>query len=571
MGAASVKTERIVCWLAAVAAAQGCAASPRALEVHEAPPGAPAVSHGELDGRVLFADMPARALRLGAGPPSLVTAAPGIDNEWMGAFVDVPREDCLLAYARAAPSIQDIDVAIYSEEGTSLAVDEGRDVHPTVLLCPPHPDRVYVAAHVVEGEGLAAVGTQLVPKDRAAIMARALGARGVLGDEPRPADAWPGLDEAVHAHRAALGGQWEEMKRVALPVDARVPTYVSVALGPDQCVDAVIVPDEDVALLDVEMVDGEGRVLARASEGAGARTLTLCSPIAVAGTVSVRPHVGRGLAAVVLARASGDVTKDLSVRPQVAWVPAAEPLDAARRTREELLGKHGYAAAVTTATGSLALGRRTSVPLDLKSADGACSRVDVVAGAPLALIGGRLWSDTGNLVASGESAGSLTVFGCTKGPLRLDLEARGRPGPFAVTVRPERWTDPAMTGAPLAASRMMARAATGPDALLEGKAGAVRALALDEARVESFAETVPDGKCLRVVVGVEGEGAGVSLRAFDVSGEEIDRAESPHGAAVQVCAREDKPRLVRIEARASAGRLRAVLGERVLDSVGAGH
>ena len=568
MGAAPVRADRVVGLFGAVAvaAAQGCAAAPRALEPREAAPGAPAVSRGELDGRALFADMPARALRLGAGPPSLVTSAPGIDNEWMGAFVDVPREDCLLAYARAAPSIQDIDLAVYSEEGTSLAVDEGRDVHPTVLLCPPHPDRVYVAAHVVEGEGLVAVGTQLVPKDRAAIVARALGARGILGDDPRPADAWPGLDEAVRAHRAALGGQWEEMKRVALPVDARVPTYVSVGLGPDQCVDAVIVPDEDVALLDVEMVDGEGRVLGRASEGAGARTLTLCSPIAVAGTVSVRPHVGRGLAAVVLARAGGDVTKDLTVRPQVAWVPAAEPLDAARRTREDLLSKHGYAPAVATASGSLALGRRSSVPLDLKSADGTCSRVDVIAGAPLALIGGRLWSEGGALVASGESAGSLTLFGCTKAAVRLELEARGRPGPFAVTVRPERWSDPVLTGAPLAASRMLARAAMGPDALLDGKASSIRALALDEAHVESFAETVPEGKCLRVVVGVEGEGAGASLRVLDASGEEIDRSESPHGAAVQVCAREDKPRPVRIEARASAGRLRGVLGERVLDS-----
>jgi hypothetical protein len=570
-----VKTGRIACVLAVTCGAmasgamgEGCAANPTRIDAHEAAPAAPIVAHGELDGRVLFADVPARALRLGAGPPSLVTSAPGIDNEWMGAFVDVPREDCLLAYARAAPSIQDIDVAIYSEEGTSLAVDEGRDVHPTVLLCPPHPDRVYVAAHVVEGEGLAAVGTQLVPKDRAAIMARALGARGTLGDEPRPADAWPGLDEAVRAHRAELGGKWEEVKRVALPVDARVPTYVSVGLDPDQCVDAVVVPDEDVALLDVEMVDGEGRVIGRAAEGAGARTLTLCSPVAVSGTVSVRPHVGRGLAAVVLARANGDITKDLTVRPLVAWVAATEPLDSARRAREDLLAKHGYAAAGATATGSLPLGRRTSVPLDIKSPEAGCSRVDIVAGAPLALIAGRIWSDARGLLASGESAGSLALFVCAKASVRLELEARGRPGPFAVTVRPERWIDPAMSGAPLAASRMLARAAAGTDMLFEGKGTSVRSFALDDAHIESFAETVPEGKCLRVVVGVEGDGAGVTLRAFDAPGDEIDRAEAPHGAGVQACARENKPRAVRFEVHASAGQLRAILGERLLDSAG---
>ena len=107
---------------------------------------------------------PARAVRLGAGAPSLVASAQAIDNSWVGGFVDVPRDDCVLGYARGSSSIDDVDVAIYSEEGTTLAVDEGRDVHPTVLMCAPHPDRVYLAAHVVEGEGLVAVGAQLVPR-----------------------------------------------------------------------------------------------------------------------------------------------------------------------------------------------------------------------------------------------------------------------------------------------------------------------------------------------------------------------------------------------------------------------
>jgi hypothetical protein len=507
-------------------------------------------------------DVPARASRLGAGPAALVASVEALENEWVGGFVDVPREDCLLGYARGASSIEDIDVAVYSEEGTTLAVDEGRDVHPTVLLCAPHPERVYVAAHVVEGEGLVAVGAQLVPKERATIVARALGARGAVADGPRPADAWPGLDDAVHAHRLELGGAWDEFKRVALPVDARVATYVALPIDADQCVDAVIVPDEDVALLDVEAVDGDGRVVARAKDGTGARTLTVCSPASITGTLAVRPHVGRGLAAVVLARARGEAARDLSARPEMVWAVPTLPLEAAKSERNKLLAKSGYDAPVATVSGSLALGRRVSVPLDLKAVAGACARIDVVAGAPLALLDARVWDDAGALVASGEASSSLALFACTRGAARLELETRGRPGPFAVTVRPERWKEAAFAGHPLAASRMLARAAGGPDMLLEGKEATAKELSLDSARVTSWTETVPSAKCVRVTVGAQGDGAGIELRAFDASdGDELDRAEAPHATSVRACASE-AARSVRFEVRASAGKMTAVVGER---------
>lgn len=105
----------------------------------QAPLPAPRVAAGALDARVLLSELAARALRLGAGAPSLVASAQAIDNGWVGGFVDVPRDDCILGYARGSSSIDDVDAAIYSEEGTTLAVDEGRDVHPTVLMCPPIP------------------------------------------------------------------------------------------------------------------------------------------------------------------------------------------------------------------------------------------------------------------------------------------------------------------------------------------------------------------------------------------------------------------------------------------------
>lgn len=528
--------------------------------VRHLPP--PHVTEGALDPRAILGELPIRAGRLGAGAPALVASTEAIENDWVGGFVDVPHDDCVLGYGRGSASIEDVDVAIYSEEGTQLVSDEGRDVHPTVLLCAPHPDRVYVAAHVVEGEGLVAVGAQLVPRERALVVARALGARGAVAEGPRPADAWPGLDDAVRAHRRALGGAWEEFKRVALSVDSRVPTYVSLPVEADQCVDAVIVPDEDVALLDVEAFDGEGRVVARAHEGTGARTLTVCSPMAMSGSLTVRPHIGRGLAAVVLARAHGDVARDLSARPEVAWTAGSQPIEAARLARNALLAKSGYPPAVMTAAGTLVLGRRLSVPLDIKGLGGSCARIDVVAGVPLALVEARLWDEAGLLLGSAEASSSLALFACARGPVRLELETRGRPGPFAVSMREERWKDPAFAAHPLAASRMLARAAMGPEMILDGKQSPARGMSVDAERVVGWTETIAAGRCVRVTVGAQGEGAGIELSAHDlVDGADVDRSEAAHAATVRVCASPTTARQSRFEVRVSGGHMDAIVGE----------
>ena len=547
-----------------VLALTGCAAhAASSTPAGPAPVPSPKVTEGSIDPRALLGELPARASRLGAGAPALVSSSEAIENDWVGGFVDVPRDDCLLGYARGSSSIADVDVAVYSEEGTQLAADEGRDVHPTVLLCAPHPDRVYVAAHVVEGEGLVAVGAQLVPKERGTIIARALGARGAIAEGPRPAEAWPGLDDAVRAHRQALGGTWEEFKRVALSVDARMPTFVSLPIEADQCVDAVIVPDADVALIDAEAFDGDGRVLARAREGLGPRTLTMCSALAMQGSLALRPHVGRGLVAVVLGRARGDVARDLSVRPDVAWTTGTQPLDAARSARNALLAKSGYAAPTFTTSGTLVLGRRVDVALDPRPLGGACARVDVVAGAPLALLDARISDDAGSIVASAEASSSVALFACAKGNVTLELETRGRPGPFAVSMRQERWWDVSFFAHPLAASRMLARAATGPEMLLEGKEAPPRSLSLDAGHVHSWTENIPAGRCTNVTIGAQGEGAGIELRASDPGdGSDYDRSEGAYAASVRACAPPGIARVARFEARASAGHMDVIIGER---------
>ncbi len=547
--------------LALVALGCGPKAPPLAPPVVAAPPTAPKVMLGALQAGPLLGDLPARATKLGAGPLAIVASGPMSEGERLGAFVEIPADQCLLAYGRASGSLEDIDLAAFAEEGNPVAVDEGPDPKPTILLCPPHPARVYVAAHAASGEGLCVVGAQLVPKDRAVEVGRAAGARGAAGAAARTPEAWPGLDEQVRVHRSAIGGTWEEQRRVAIAADIRAVSAVAFSVEEGGCSDALVVPDDDVAVVDVDVLDADGRLIARAKDGGPARSVTVCSPTAISGSLQVRPHVGRGLVAVVVARTKAGTARELVTRPEVAWAVPSQPLESTRAARNAALAKAGYATPTSSQNGQLQLGRRATVPVDLAGANG-CTRLDIVAGAPLALVEAAVWDDAGALLGTAEGGADATVFACGKGKARIDLGARGRPGPYTVLTRVERWKDPLFAAHPLAAGRMLGRAAVGPTALHEGTAGAVKHAVLDGAHQYVQNATVPANQCLRVSFGVEGEGTGLEVRLFDAStNEELDRSHGQTAAAVRACTA-GAARNVRIEARATAGKLDAVLGER---------
>ncbi len=548
--------------LAALAMASAC--GPRAQPATMPPPTVndpPRVTPGPLEARPLLSDLPAKASRFGAGPVAIVAASPMSEGERVGAFVDVPKDACLLAYARSSASLEDIDLAAFAEEGNPVAVDEGPDPRPTILICPPHPDRVYVAAHAAAGEGLCVIAAQLVPRDRAEAVGRAVGAHG---STPRSPETWPGLDDHVRNHRAAIGGTWEEQRRVAVAVDSRAPSIVGLTIEEGSCTDALVVPDDDVSVIDVDVLDGEGRLVARAKDTSAIRSITICSQVAVSGSLQVRPHVGRGLVAVVVSKAKAESTREMLTRPEVAWVASGLPLDSQRNAREKALGKAGYAGPSASQTGQLQLGRRATVPVDLGA--GPCARVDVVAGAPLALVEAAIWDDSGALLANGDGADGAVLFACGKGKARVDLGTRGRPGPFAVLVRQEKWKDPAFSAHPLAASRMLSRSSGPASAPHEGKPGAVKHAVLEPAKRYMHDANIAAGQCLRVSAGVEGEGTGLELRMWDaVTGEELDRSHGQFSASVRACTA-SAARSVRVEARASAGKLDAVLGERLVNA-----
>jgi hypothetical protein len=548
--------------LAAAWLACSCGPAPRQVARPE-PRGiaAPRVVPGTLDAKKVLGDVPERAQRAGAGPLVVVASGQMVDDDRLGAFVEPPAEMCLLAFARGSSSLEDLDLAAFSDEGNPVAVDEGRDPKPTLLVCPPHPDRLYLAMHAAHGEGLATLGAQLVPRERAQDVAKAVGARGVLGGTPRRSEQWPGLSELLAQRRAALGGRWEEVHRVILALDTRAPALMPLAVDADACTDVVVVPDDDVGNLDLEILDHEGRSLSRARDGGAQRGLTLCSTAQIPATLTVRPHIGRGIAAIVVSRARGDVAKDLATA-EIAWAATALPLERTVAGHEAALARAGYGPGSKPTHGTLATGRRTR--LVVETAASGCTRIDVVAGAPLAMFSARSADDAGVVVGAVDGADRLGFHVCGRPKVFVDLDTRGSPGPFSLTTRKEPWQDAAFVARPLAASRMLSRLLSGPAQILEGAPGQVRALAVEAGKVASFEESIPAGRCVKLATGVEGDGAGVELRVFDAEDwEELDRGGGVRATAVRACAG-GKPRKVKIEISIAAGKVDAVVAERSL-------
>jgi hypothetical protein len=493
--------------------------------------------------------MPNRARRVGAGPLAVVAGGQLEENGRMGAFVDTDPDACVLFYGRGSASVEDLDAMAFTDDGNPIAVDEGPDPRPTLLLCPPHPRRLYLSVHVAQGEGFVALGAQLVPKERAVELARSVGARGVLGGSPRRPERWSGLDDRVRAHRALVSNAFEEVRRTLVPLDANAPTKVALPEEADGCVDALVVPDDDVALVDVEAIDDGGRIVARAAESSESqRTITICSPAALPVSLSLRPHIGRGLAAVVLFRAKGDTLK-----ADPLWTRNSTTLDKAKTQKNDLLKLAGYPDAKREIAGDLRTGQRSKVSLALDTPG--CSRIDVVGGAPLAIVDATMTDAAGQLLSQSSGADGATTYSCGNKAAELWLEARGTGGPYVVLTRKEKIDGPDVEQNPVAAARALSRIGRG----LEHDRGAtnVKSLAVEAGKATRFEVPVNAGECARIAAGLHGDAFGVELRLADAhDGSELDRAEGESSAVVLACT--DKKRVLAFEANVAVGRTNAI-------------
>lgn len=502
----------------------------------------------------------ARAVESGAGPALVVAAGGGAAGDSIGGRIDVPVEDCVLILARGSPSIEDLDVFVYADDGAVLGADDKPSPGGSVLVCPPHPRHVYAFGRLAAGHGMLTVSAQLVRLSDAERAARAVGAKGRLELRPLGDQGWPGLDDALLGHRKALGAPFRDVRRLAVPLDARIATRVSIAADADECLDVFVLPSDDVALVDLTLLDGEGRIVGRSANEDATPSILVCAPAHSALTVELRPHAGRGLAAVIVGvNDEPNARKEISGELPVLEIAPTESVDAGRAKLGAKLTRSGYPTGRTVGKGTAKVGERVVLPVDVPAG---CSRLDVLGGTPTRLLDAWLWSGAGELIAHDDGNSVVTLFACGPAPgARLDVEAIAHGGPFVVEMRTQHGDFESLSEKPLAASRLLGRLSAGERIRTPKDALSAKRVALDATDLATARAQVAPGTCLEVALALGSGAQGAELRIVDVDGDaEVARARGTYSAMAEVCAL-DRPKALelRIELRVIAGATDALL------------
>jgi hypothetical protein len=407
---------------------------------------------------------------------------------------------------------------------------------------------------------MVSISAQLVRSADAERAARAVGAKGELSLHAIPEQGWPGLDDALRTHRQAFGAKFRDIRRLAAPLDARIGTRLSVATEGDECIDVFVLPSEDVSLVELTALDAEGRIVARAPGDERAPTLLVCAPARSELTIELRPHAGRGLAAVIIG-ATGDpsVRKDLGGEFIAHEIAPTVTLVEARTATRNRLAKLGYPSERVVTQGTVRVGSRVALAVDLPAG---CSRLDVLAGAPTRTLDAWLWSKSGSLIAHDDGGASAVLFACgTAQGARIDVEAISRGGPFAVDIRTLAGPFAVLSRRPLAASRLLGRLTAHERIRTPLDASNIAEVTLSAEKITTEHRNVPRGTCLDAALAIDAGAEGAELRLTDTdTGAELALARGTYSALTDVCAI-DSPSDARvtIEMRVGAGSAAAFL------------
>ena len=507
---------------------------------------------------------PARASAAGAGDFVVIAVEAGAPGDRISGMISIPLEACVLLIARGSPSVEDVDLFAYADDGAVLGADEATNAKASLLVCPPHPKRAYVVARVAAGHGIVAVGGQLVAPENADLVGRAVGARGRPGEATGALSAWPGLDSKLGEHRRIIGSSWKDVRRVAVPVDPRTPTRLSALVEADGCLDLLVVPSDEVSHVESRVVDSRGRIIGRAAARGRERAIIVCSPVREPITLEVRPHAGRGLVAVLISKSAPGAQKDIDARVLTFDAAPVGDLKDSRKKNATRLERAGYGAAKVLGEGDVKVGRRSSMRFELAAG---CSRIDVLSGRPVQGVEALLWSDKGRLIARDRGGGHAALFACsTGGGVRLDVEALNGTGRFAVELRREREAPAVLKDHPLAASRLLGRMTTRGIIRTAKQVGAPIAVRLEPTRVHRADVLVPVGRCVDVSLALGPGATGAEIRLVDKgTGAEIQLARGTHATSARACSI-GRPRTLNASAelRVAAGTASGLFATRML-------
>ena len=508
------------------------------------------------------------AQRLGASEPTLALTGTGISGDSLGGFADVGQGECALLLGRGTRGVQDVDLFAFDDDGTVLASDEAPNKNANLVVCPPRAARIFASTRLAAGVGMFGVTLQTVSPARVTELGRRFGLASSRPSEVSElSSSWPGLDERLVEHRRRIGGRWETLRKVALPLDPRAYVNVSAIIEPGTCLDLYVMPSEEVAHIELEVLDASGRWIGSGEARGVDRNLIVCSPELREVAIRSRPHAGRGLAALVVSSASGAEVGASSARFDLR---PEGTLEARRRANDERLAALGHARPALLRQGVLQTERRLSIPLELAAG---CSRLDVLTAAPLRSLRAWLWDARGQLIAEDLGGIDATLFAC--GParsVRLDLDTASRGGEFALEIRHSPARPRAAEGNALAMGRLLG-ALDARGRLSLARLPEVQLAHVSSTELASVSLVIPAGRCALVSAALDRDASGLELRLMDVTSplEEpgLDGTEVGYGAyaaSARMCAvKPARERALTVELRANVGEGTALWASQIFD------
>jgi hypothetical protein len=472
-------------------------------------PGGVRVLDEALDPARFLAQAARTARQAGAGTLVPVAASIMSEGDQLGSFVEVDPSQCVLVLARPGGSVRDVDLFVYSDGGDLLASDEAPEARASALVCPPHPRRVYLAARVVSGSGVVAVGVMAVARRRADAVAKSLGVRGRPGEDTGRLEAWPGLERKIRERRRQLGSTWEDVRRAAMPLDPRSYSVLTVPIDAGRCLDVLVTPSDEVQGIDAFVVDGDGRVVARGRPPGRDRTFVLCSQEVRTVTIMVRPRVTGGVAAVIVGRSPPGAFEEVREHSWVDGATPLVPLAEALTRHDQRLAALGLEPAHDLGTVDVKIGAVVGLPVKLKAG---CTRIDAVGGRPLGHFSAELWNEDGERLASAQGGEYAALFWC--GPAlsaRIELGTGERNGKIALRARQAKTAPKLLVDHPTAAARLLERLEAEAGPIDPSRAAGAELVRLDPARRHALSLDVAAGGCVEIIAAAGGRASGMEL------------------------------------------------------------
>jgi hypothetical protein len=438
-----------------------------------------------------------------------------------------------------------------------------------LLICPPQAARVFASARLAAGFGLFGLTLQAVEPDRAPRLAQRFGAAsGGTSQVSELSNGWPGLDERLAEHRRRVGGRWETLRKVALPLDPRAYVNVSASIEPHTCLDLYITPSDDVAHLELEVLDASGRWIGSGEARGTDRDLMICSSELREIAIRSRPHAGRGLAALVVSSSASAEVGGGSARYDIR--PEGD-LATRRRENDRRLEGLGYGRGQVLREGTLSTERRISIPVTLAAG---CSRLDVLTAAPLRSLRAWLWDARGQLIAEDLGGVDATLFAC--GPstsARIDLDTSSRGGPFAIDVRHATSSPRAAEANALAMSRLLRLLDARGRLASFGRVPEVQVARVSATELARVSLVVPAGRCVELSAALDRGVSGLEVRLLDITSPSDDAQPDgselgygSHVATARMCAvKPARERSLVAELRANVGQGAALWVAQVFD------